>query len=118
MLLISISYTLTTGWTLDKLAQQNSKYHQRKDCRAFISALSGSSKKLRLTLGLARHHFYLPDKRDFLMGAYEWDIKNNFVRTSSKTIGKRGGDRPAGTDSKSSHTTAYFVTISGKGARR
>ena len=28
--------------------------------------------------------FYLPDKRDFLMGEYEWDIKNNFVRTPQK----------------------------------
>jgi len=28
--------------------------------------------------------FFLPSKRDFLMGEYEWDIKNNFVRTPQK----------------------------------
>ena len=24
--------------------------------------------------------FYLPDKRDFILGREEWDIKNNFLR--------------------------------------
>jgi len=36
--------------------------------------------KLNVNFSSCQTPFYLPDKRDFLMSEYEWDIKNNFVR--------------------------------------
>jgi len=39
--------------------------------------------KLEVNFSSCQTPFYMPDKRDFLMGEYEWDIKNNFVRSAS-----------------------------------
>lgn len=39
--------------------------------------------KLPFNISSCQTPFYLPSKRDFIMDAYEWDIKNSFVRASS-----------------------------------
>lgn len=39
--------------------------------------------KLDVNFSSCQTPFYLPDKRDFIMGEYEWDQKNNFIRCNT-----------------------------------
>lgn len=51
--------------------------------------------------------FYLPNKRDFLMDEYEWDIKNNFVRTHKNPSPQQLENLPALIPNRAS--TMYFT---------
>lgn len=51
--------------------------------------------KLGINFSSCQTPFYLPDKRDFLLNEYEWDIKNNFVRTHHKASSEQLLDLPA-----------------------
>jgi REP element-mobilizing transposase RayT len=63
--------------------------------------------KMQLDFKSCQTPFYLPDKRDFLMGEYEWDIKNSFVRTPQKLTSEKIIELPALIPNRPS--TPYFT---------
>jgi hypothetical protein len=85
--LISISYTYNR-MDLDKLAQRIQNITKGKIAEHLFQYYL-IQQKTQVDFKSCQTPFYLPDKRDFLMGEYEWDIKNNFVRTPQKLTKER-----------------------------
>jgi hypothetical protein len=103
--LISISYTYNR-MDLDKLAQRIQNITKGKIAEHLFQYYL-VQQKTQVDFKSCQTPFYLPDKRDFLMGEYEWDIKNNFVRTPQKLLAKEVIELPALIPNKPS--TPYFV---------
>lgn len=103
--LISISYTYNR-MEMDKLAQRIQNITKGKIAEQMFQYYL-SQQKTQVDFKSCHTPFYLPDKRDFLMGEYEWDIKNNFVRTSQKLTADEVIELPALIPNRP--TTPYFT---------
>jgi len=79
--LLSISFTYNR-MDLDKLARRIQNIAKGKIAELMFQFFMKEN-KLEVNFSSCQTPFYLPDKRDFLMGEYEWDIKNNFVRSAN-----------------------------------
>jgi len=79
--LLSISFTYNR-MDLDKLAKRIQNIAKGKIAELMFQFFMKEN-KLEVNFSSCQTPFYLPDKRDFLMGEYEWDIKNNFVRSAN-----------------------------------
>lgn len=76
--LISISFTYNR-MDLSQLSNRIQNITKGKIAE-YIFQFFMTHNKLEVNFSSCQTPFYLPDKRDFLMAEYEWDIKNNFVR--------------------------------------
>jgi len=103
--LISISYTYNR-MDLDLLAQRIQNISKGKIAELIFQYYL-IQKKTQVDFKSCQTPFYLPDKRDFLMGEYEWDIKNNFVRTPQKLTKEEVIELPALIPNRQS--TQYFT---------
>jgi len=103
--LISISYTYNR-MELDKLAQRIQNISKGKIAEQMFQYYL-TQQKTQVDFKSCQTPFYLPDKRDFLMGEYEWDIKNNFVRTPQKLSSEEVIELPALIPNRP--TTPYFT---------
>jgi hypothetical protein len=103
--LISISYTYNR-MELDLLAQRIQNITKGKIAEYIFQHYLVKQKTL-VDFSSCQTPFYLPDKRDFLMGEYEWDIKNNFVRTPQKLSAEEVIELPALIPNRP--TTPYFT---------
>ncbi len=79
--LLSISFTYNR-MDLDKLANRIQNITKGKIAELMFHFFMQKN-QLGVNFSSCQTPFYLPDKRDFLMGEYEWDIKNNFVRSAN-----------------------------------
>ena len=80
--LISISYT-HKKMDLKKLEQRIQNITKGKIAELIFQYFMQQN-QLKVNFSSCQTPFYLPNKRDFLMDVYEWDIKNNFIRTYRK----------------------------------
>lgn len=103
--LISISYTYNR-MDLDLLAQRIQNITKGKIAEHIFQYFL-TQQKTQVDFKSCQTPFYLPDKRDFLMGEYEWDIKNNFVRTPQKLSSEEVIELPALIPNRP--TTPYFT---------
>lgn len=62
--------------------------------------------KLEVNFDSCQTPFYMPNKRDFVMAEYEWDIKNSFIRSTHELSAKQLIDLPALIPNRQS--THYF----------
>lgn len=102
--LISVSYTYNR-MDLDVLSQRIQNISKGKIAELIFQHYL-TQRKTQVDFKSCQTPFYLPDKRDFLMGEYEWDIKNNFVRTPKKLTKEEVIELPALIPNRP--TTQYF----------
>ena len=103
--LISISFTYNR-MDLSKLANRIQNITKGKIAELIFQHFM-TQNKLEVNFSSCQTPFYLPDNRDFLMGEYEWDIKNNFVRSAQLLTSKQVIELPALIPNRPS--TQYFT---------
>lgn len=91
--LLSISFTYNR-MDLNKLANRIQNIAKGKIAELMFQFFMKEN-RLEVNFSSCQTPFYKPDKRDFLMAEYEWDIKNNFVRSADTLSLKQLIELPA-----------------------